>query len=434
MKRRVRRTRNDPPVVQERWRPGLQHLLGIAILLSLIAAFMRSNQGTALGLPGAFVWVMALLIAFGLGLAYRAPFVLPPEAEAESGQGWREGLRMIAYHFLVMMLPPGYRSRYHRPRSDVPPQLSDSFAEFQAGFVPSHLALILGKGSGFARAAGPGYVRLRRGERISDVVDLRRQVRRHEVEAYTRDGIRIETSIAVTFRVRDPEPQNLDPDVPFPYDPDVIYRLTYSDGVGAESEIPWSERICPEAASLLVTEIARHRLDQFYRLGSPDPSDAIGLNELVSEVSQGLSERLERLFDCSGAIDCPVEILSVSVGHLQPPQEVVEQRIRNWQGAWERRKMLDKAESTAYEIGELQQARSKMLRDLILDVTDSVLEISNGDRKAISRVLMVRMAELLDRLIGDRRVKLETPQEVFEAVSRASNLLKDSSEAEEGQR
>ena len=167
MKRRVRRARNEPPVVQERWRPGLFHLLGIAIVLALVAAFLRSNSGAPLGLPGAFVWVMALFIAFGLGLAHRAPFLLPPEAEDESGQGWREGLRMLAYYFTVLMLPPNLRRRYHRRRTDVPPQLSDSFAEFQAGFVPSHLALILAKGSGYGRAAGPGYVRLQRGERIS---------------------------------------------------------------------------------------------------------------------------------------------------------------------------------------------------------------------------------------------------------------------------
>jgi len=423
MKRRIRRARNEPPVVQERWRPGLFHLLGAALLLTMVAGFLRTNDGARLGLPGAFVWVMALFIAFGLGLAHRAPFVLPPEADDESGQGWREGLRMLAYYFGVIMLPPSLRRRYHRRREDVPAQLSPSFSEFQAGFVPSHLALALAKGAGFARAAGPGYVRLQRGERISHIVDLRRQVRREEIEAFTRDGIRLETSIAITFRVREPS-EDAPPDVPFPYDPDAIFCLTYSDGVSAGAYVRWSERVCAQAASLLITEIARYRLDQFYRLGAPEASDAVWLSSVVNEVGTQLSGQLHDFFNCSSPQDGPIQILNVAVSHLQPPQDVLDQRIRNWQSAWERRKMLDKAESTAFEIRELQRVRADTLHKLILDVTYNVAQMCNGDREAISKVLMVRMADMLDRLMGDHRVKLETPKAVFDALSEVSQLLK----------
>ncbi len=425
MKRRIRRARNEPPVVPERWQPGLQHLLGAAILLSLVAAFLRSNQGVRLGLPGAFVWVMALLISFGLGLAHYAPYLLPPEADDETGLGWREGLRMLTYHFTVLMLPPSLRNRYHRPRSDVPRELSDSFAEFEAGFVPSHLALILSRGASFARAAGPGYVRLHRGERIRQVLDLRRQVRREDVEAFTRDGIALNTSVAVTFRVREPESE-VGPDIPFAYNPSTVFRLTYSDGVGLENEIRWSERIAPQAAALVVSAVAQRRLDHFYHPNAPDPADALALNELVSEVKQELIRSIETLFDCRDVSDCPIAIHSVTVGHLQPPPEVVHQRILNWQSAWERRKIVDRAASMAYEISEIQRVRGDTLRKLILDVTYNVAELANGDRETMSKVLLVRIAEMIDRLIGDQRVKLQTPQEIFEALHKARRLLGDS--------
>ncbi len=64
---------------------------------------------------------------------------------------------------------------------------------------------------------------------------------------------------------------------------------------------------------------------------------------------------------------------------------------------------------------------------MILEVTNNVAEMGNGDRNAISKVLMVRMADMLDRLMGDNRVRLETPQEVFDAVHKTANLLKSSS-------
>lgn len=423
MKRRVRRARNEQPAPVERWRPGVFHLLAVALLLTLVAAFLRDDSGARLGLPGAYVWVTALFIAFGLRLVYYARFVLPPEAEHEGAQGWQEGLRDLAYYFGVMRLPPSVRGRFHRRREDLPPELPASFAEFQAGFVDSHLALALGRGTGYARAAGPGYVRLNRGERVTHIIDLRRQVRREEVEAFSRDGIRVETSIAVTFRVRDTEEEN-DENIPFPYDPDSIFRLIYSDGVSADDEIPWGERLALQAASLLVAEIARYRLDQLYRLATPDMPDAVSLGDLVKRVSDQLEDELLRLFDCSRLEDCPVKIVSVSVGQLRPPDGVIEQRIRNWQSAWERRRTMDEAESAAFEIREIQRARARALAELIEHVTYNVEEMRNGDRETISKVLMLRMTDMLDRLIGDHRVQLQTPQHVFDTLSKASAWLR----------
>ena len=435
MKRRVRRTRREQVVVEERWRPGLLHLLATALVLAIIAVLLRGDNGARLGLPGAFVWVTAFFFAFVLRLIHLSRFVLPPEAEHQGVQGWIEGLRMVAYYFGVIMAPGILRQRFHRRREGVPAVLPDSFAEFQAGFVDSHLALALGRGTGYARAAGPGYVRLNRGERISHVVDLRRQIRRQDMDAVTRDGIPLQTSVSVAFRVRQPDeepadagagavPSALDESVPFPYDPDSIFRLTYSDGVSADAHIPWDERICPEAASLLVAEIARYRLDQLYQLAVPETEDAVSLSEIVGKVNQRLTEQLLRLFDCNRLEECPVEILSVSVGQLKPPDEVVEQRIRNWQTAWERLKTRAEAETTAFEIREMQRARARALAELIGRVTDNVEEIRNGDRETISKVIMLRMTEMLDRLIADRRVQLQTPENVFDTISKANTWLR----------
>ena len=424
MKRRVRRTRYEQPVAVERWRPGLLHLLGIAFLLTIVAAlFLRSHNGVRLGLPGAYVWVTAFFLAFILRLVHLSRFVLPPEAEHQGVQGWLEGLRMVVYYFGVIMAPPILRQRFHRRREGVPMALPDSFTEFQAGFVDSHLAIALGRGTGYARAAGPGYVRLNRGERISHVVDLRRQIRREDVEAITRDGIPLQTSISVSFRVRSPEEDAGDA-VPFPYDPDGIFRLTYSDGVSADAHIPWDERICPQAASLLVAEISRHRLDQLYQLAKPETEDAVSLSEIIGKVNQRLTEQLLRLFDCNRLEECPVEILSVSVGQLKPPDDVVEQRIRNWQSAWERRKTMDEAEGAAYEIREMQRARARALVELIANVTYNVDEIRSGDRETISKVIMLRMTDMLDRLISDRRLQIQTPENIIETISKTSSWLK----------
>lgn len=424
MKRRARRARHEQPPAEERWRPGALHLLGLALLLSLVAAYLlRTHGGARLGLPGAYVWVTALLIAFGLQLANKARFVLPPEAEQQGAAAevsWAEGMRMVVYHYAVMMLPEWLRASFHRRREDLPPSLPSSFAEFQAGFVDSHLALALARGSRFTRAAGPGYVRLRRGERITHVIDLRPQRRKEEIEVVTRDGITLQTSATVTFRVRQASRQPLDPQ-PYAYDENSIFQLTYAAGVGAAGDIPWSERIAPLASSLLIAEIARYRLDQLVL----QEDDAVSMSAITGDVEQGLADELVRLFDCGHIDNCPVQILRLGVGHLEAPEEVITQRIRNWQGAWEAYRIQNETEARVSEITTIREARAAALVDLLESVTCKIAEIRSHDRETLATMFMLRVSEMLDRLIADRDEALDRPQELFDSLLKASAWLKE---------
>ena len=424
MTRRKRRTRDERIADQERWNPGLLHLAGAALLLSLIVALaLRSHTGQRLGLPGAYVWVTALLIAFFLRLVHLARFLLPPEAEHQGARSWQEGLRMLLYHFFVLTLPRNFRDDLHRSSSSGTPELPDSFAQFQAGFVDSHLALALGKGTGFSRAAGPGYVRLNKGEHISDAIDLRRQVRRRELEALTRDGITLETSLSLIFHVD--RAGDSDHAIPYPHDGSSIFRLTYADGMGDDSEIPWDERIGDHAVSLLVAEIARYRLDQLYQPDVTEVADAVSAHKIAADVHRRLDEQLLRLFDCSRAEECPLEILNVSVGQMRPPPDVVEQRIRNWQNAWKRRQTLADAESRADGIRTIQEVRARALAQLIESVTENVEQMVDSDREKLSEIVMLRMTQMVDRLLQDPQVQSQAPDDIFDTVSEARTWLKE---------
>lgn len=432
MTRRKRRTRDERQSEQERWNPGLLHLATAALALSLIASLaLRSDAGRQLGLAGAYVWVTALLVAFFLRLVHLARFLLPPEAEHLGTKGWQEGLRMLLYHFFVLTLPQSFRDNVQRRSAGLPPELPDSFAKFRAGFVESHLSLALGRGTGFSRAAGPGYVRLTKGEQISEVIDLRRQMRRQEVEAVTRDGVPLQTAISLIFRVRRAD-DDVDPALPYPYGGSSIFRLTYADGMGNESEVPWSERICTQAASLFAAELARYPLDRLFQPGTAGTGDVVSLNQIVADVHQRLDEQLLRLFDCSRAEECPLQILNISVGQLQPPREVVQQRIQKWQQAWERQQAVREAHRAGAEAEgreerseESRQTRARALAELIESVTEDVEQAIDGDSEALSEMIMLRMTQLLDRLIEDPQVQSQAPQHIVDTVSRASRWLKE---------
>lgn len=71
-----------------------------------------------------------------------------------------------------------------------------------------------------SRTAGPGLHFTKRGEKITSIVDLRRQSRFGLVEAYTRDGIKISTKVTTLFSLSD--------------NPEII-PVAYLNGNGKES-------------------------------------------------------------------------------------------------------------------------------------------------------------------------------------------------------
>ncbi len=408
LKRRTRRPRSEQEIViKERWRPNILHLLGAALVLSVITSiFFHDNQGERLGLSGAYVAVTALGIAFALRLADLVRFVLPPQSKQSrsristfvgENESWEEGMRMLFYHFAILSLPEPLRDRLVPPPPSVPPPLPQSFAEFRAGFVDSHLALGLAKGAGFSRTAGPGYVRLERGERISDVIDLRRQVRRRTVEAMTRDGILVQTTITITFCIRQLAEDNNIPQegaVPYPYDPENIFRLSYANGAGAGTSVPWSARISPQAASLLITEIGKHRLDQLYQPTPTEEEDAVPFIQIAQEVKKELIATLPAIFECNSPDECPVEIKDVSIVQFRPPKEVVEQRVNNWQGAWEQQIKLQEAEARV----SLEKARAIAMKELVETVTRG---ITASERGQLSTMILSNVSKLMEQLSDD---------------------------------
>src|SRR5690606_34185680 len=98
------------------------------------------------------------------------------------------------------------------------------------------------------------------------------------VKANTRDGIPVETSVSVTFRVRQSELEHSDETLLYPYDRDAIFHVSYVDSVDGSNQLwPWTEQLAPDAATLLVSELAKYSLNELQQLDTagPSPVDAI---------------------------------------------------------------------------------------------------------------------------------------------------------------
>lgn len=298
---------------------GALGLLLAATAVAIVGYLLEDSLGIAFGIWGAFIWVFALTLAFMFGLLYFSQFVLP----LGGGEGWSQGLILLLRHYfqqaekyLKSLTSPKPKQKRRvvtdKPISD-PSVLSQTFKTLKAGMVHSHQALAIDKKGGFQRAAGPGFVMLMAKESVREVIDLRPHVRTQAVKATTRDGIPIQTSVFVTFRVRQNPVDVSDSEIQYPFDRDAIFHVGYASSIAQAEEVrSWTELVCPRAADMLTMEMAKYTLDDLYRVAD---THVIPLEDMQLRIMNELARKMEQY---------GIEVMHVAIADPLLPDDVNE--------------------------------------------------------------------------------------------------------------
>jgi len=410
----LRRRQGQSPEPERWWDRRLLLLITILVLLLILipALVFRDQGGRPLGWPGAFVWLAVGISSFLLTLLFLSAFLLPAGAQPE-GEGhfpedvsktWREGLLLLYRYLRTALVPWGQGDRKEIPGLGV--ESADVLQRFGAAMIDRHLALALFKGTTYSRTVGPGYVRLRKGERVGEVIDLRMQRRQQEVTVVTRDGIPLETTVSVTFRIRQPDTTG-----PFPYEQDTIFYLTNAGGVRPDSEtITWDDRICPLAADILINEISPFQLDTIFEL---DDLTFSPLEEVRANVENKLRAEIPKLFNCPPNRN-PIQITAVTIGDLLPPDEIIKQRIELWkeecQPYMSRQQFEGRAEAAEY----LQAARARTQVEM-LDRLAKDMAVLNPplDDEDWNDMVILRTIAALENMVIDNNAHPETVRKMI---------------------
>lgn len=357
---------------------------GALLVLPVVGGLVSWDYfGVRQGLLGAAAWLVIFGLIFTARVFFYSISLLPPDLENRQEQAFS----LILQHYFSGV--PHTASG--REWDGVPPSLD----KFRAGVVDSHIVLALGKGEGFSRPAGPGYVQLRQGEYIKHVLDLRHHQRQETVQAVTRDGLPLSTRLTVTFRVRRlPEGEAAD-DNPYPYDTTAIFQVSYFSTYGeGESEIAWTERVVPLATAELVAELSNYTLDEVYTLS--EPRQASGLTPLEAEkVEQAVHQRLQNHLLESG-----VEIVAIQMGELRLPPEVRQQRIANWQADWQRLALVQLAKGDAAALQRMEQARSTAELDFIRHILESIEQAQPHAQASLNDVVTLATLHAIESTVS----------------------------------
>jgi regulator of protease activity HflC (stomatin/prohibitin superfamily) len=381
--------------------PGPGMLLLAILLLGAVGALLHDFRDVPYNAVGALLWGGGVLLTFLLGTAHLSRRLLP----IPGNLGWTEGFRLLwrSYTLGVNRL---LAERRHEPMASttkakmVAPEggLSPSFGLLGAGFLFSHEAAAITKGNSFVRADGPGLVFLHNGESIAQLFDLRDQVRKQDVQATTRDGIPITTSVSVTFHVqrRDTgqrQQRSVEMDtIPYPYDRSALFHLTYAGSItGDDIRLSWADQMCPLAATLLVSEIGRYTLDQLLVSGAAQP-----LNEIKANIKRGLEEMQTN--DDGPTLPKGITIKGVGVGALGLPPDVVKKRIDTWQVEWESR-AHEAVEDSKLQLQQLtNQARAHALADSIDSLLASIEAVHAQGETQLHDVILAQVVNVLESM------------------------------------
>ncbi|MEM7115667.1 MAG: SPFH domain-containing protein [Chloroflexota bacterium] len=386
--------------------PVLLTVLAVLLLILIVVSLWMSQTGQNVPSSfGAFIWLGIFSIFFLLGILHYAQYILPYRTQ----DSWGEGIALLAkpYRdgFDKMFEPRRLRLRRGGRRDPSLQELPESFQEIGGGLLRSHQTLALSRGSAYVRDAGTGFVRVAKGERITHLIDLRTQSRTEVVKANTRDGIPVETAVTVTFRVRREFEDDGTDSLLYPYDRDAIFYVSQLNSRDSENGIrPWTEQISPQAATMLVSELAQYSLNQLYQM------DSAG-HQPLDDIKDRILRQLSRIFD-----EYRIDILKVGVRGLTLPPKIEEQRIEMWQADWERKIQMAQAAGNAEAVRRIRRARARAQIEIIENILQNVEAAKRTENANLTKIVTLRAMEVLNQAIDNDKAQTILPETVIKQL------------------
>ena len=291
--------------------------------------------------------------------------------------------------------------------------------------IHSDMAALLERGGGFSRIAWPGTTVLAPFERVRTVIDLRQLNRTKTETAYTKDGIEVKTEVGVSFKLMK---QKDDEHIP-PPEAKVSWWDLLKAWIGLKvkpSEPPEGPPVSPEAIRAIVYTlpagvnwdgtvssgigdvIPQKMLDELW---APEDPDRNPRREMVEELFDKAKEKQRK----SG-----IELIDLSVGPLNVPDEVVKQRREFWRTIWDKVSKITEAEGEAEALRQQQTARAEAQAEMIQTIMHSFRMMAFSGAAQPSRQVALKLIEIVAHTM---KAALEDPLAERSTSAEAAMLL-----------
>jgi hypothetical protein len=364
-------------------RNGALVLILLIFALPIVAGlFFEDYRGVPYGWFIAVVWFVVAIFSLAFGIIYYAQFVLPHH----EGENWLKGIAMMLRAALLFGPSASVQQGSGIARKKIvidPNSPSPSFRTLGAGMVPSHQSIVVGRDDNTnLRAMGPGFVQLKFGEVPFQPIDLRLHKRKATAIANTRDGIPIETSVGVTFQVKQSESDHPDDHLEYPYSSSAVLWASQLNTFDQDNKPrPWSEQLAPQATSYMISEIAQFTLDELWQ----DPA-------ILNGIQQRVRRQLRTAFDQYG-----IKVHGVKVEPKKLPDEIIAQRLENWRAPWQSQIRARAALGDAEALKIVKFAKARAQVEIIEKIMQSIDEIRQGEQADLPQIVTLRIIDALPK-------------------------------------
>ncbi|GBD09018.1 hypothetical protein HRbin22_01265 [Candidatus Thermoflexus japonica] len=314
--------------------------------------------------------------------------------------------------------------------------------------------VLLERGGAFARLIGPGLQHLRPFERPALVLDLRPQSRRRQVNAWTRDGLPVRSTLYLSCRLRwqPNEPEN----------EARLIRMAYQLDTGSREKgygIDWAGELADEARAMLARRLGRLWFDELWSpymaamhapppapqlLGEPSadaptpepwgiperPPEDAPIPARWEEIRQEVRRELEQWIR---GRQWEVEILHFAFEPPVPWPEVEpmirEAWLEHWRVPWRGWAVHLQSRAMREQVRQRELARAMGQRELLEAIVAVVQqEWPLGDPQRGLQRLLLRLVELMQHW-SHPDAELLTPTDLFELVHHLRRMMQRPSSA-----
>jgi regulator of protease activity HflC (stomatin/prohibitin superfamily) len=370
------------------WRVGIELLVSMATGTLFFVVGLRPASGSLLPLPGRDHWgkTLGFLRDWAVGYNYPAYVVVDELYEEDRVEERVHGNRF-------------------RELGDAP------------GFIISdcNYAVAVSSNTQFKGVQGPGVVFTGYADQVVQIVDLRPQLRAFPVEAMTKDGIQITTTIFAPCKIdsRGKQPRLGES---LPYSPAAGSKAIRSqemrhEGLGQtpdrQEKYRWEDLTRLIATRILQDIVSRYEFDDLYGPYQPggDPPRKVIAQELVGRLRNELKK-------------VGIALVGGGISELQPvDSDVYVKRVQNWKVEWGRKIALQKAEGQAEWLQMVERARAEAQAELILNLGRQLEELSTARAEFRPQAALSLFVGILEELMTRRpTLEKEVPVETLEAL------------------
>ena len=365
----------------------------VMLSLTIIGFLLKDANGYSLWTWGAFFWLMAGAFSFIITLSVYAKHICPPLNVRQFGDN--------SFTVLQLLFKNSFRDwerwnwgNWGKPPAHIPRNLPDSFNTIRVGSLASHQVAAVSHRGRYAYAIGGGYSMLDRKHYITNLLDLRPQSHGSDVELTTRDGLKIKAKVGVSFQLR-PNNRPKDDREPYSFDPEAVRSLVFADTVTAKEQAePAQDRIAKRAVIYAMELFSLWSLDEILHVNDPD-------RKQLEEINREIKKRLDEEFRPKGFL-----INSASVGSIELPQKILENRLGQWEGTW-KAPMSGGGGGTG--IGLISDSEAKLQAEVLQEIMGSIEILRNNSDLPMRDEIADRLKQMLTEIAAEGMIRTLIP-------------------------